>query len=88
MAKRGWAKKLLRKNKLKVAKKSDAITGNSMIYAAFSITSLAGATFFLSPAITGDVVAGSDIKLNIGIGALMFIIGLVLGFFFFRNKRK
>jgi len=71
-----------------IARRPPITLAGGRINLAASIIGILGGIFFLSPVFTGNVIAGSDIKLNVGIGALMFIVGLVAGFFFFRNKRK
>jgi len=42
--------------------------------------------FFLSPNITGNVIAGASVKSTSFIGATLFIIGLIAGFFWIKNR--
>lgn len=52
-----------------------------------SIITIFGGLFFLSPNITGNAISNMTSKTSSGIGAILIILGIVLGIFWLKNRK-
>jgi len=57
-------------------------------YAVIAAVGALGAIFFLSPNMTGNAVANLTVQNSSFLGAGLFIVGLVAGFFYLNNRKN